>query len=152
MDSLSISCTFIDAVALRYGRQLQQLPSTCACGAKVSADHSLSCPKGGPSLCHNDIRDVTASLLTEICHEREYKQHVHEIEHATFTPLVLSATGGMASQATHFYKRLASCLASKWDQSYSHTTSWVRCRLTFSLLRSASNSASVEQDPVLGTL
>jgi len=31
-------------------------------------DHVLSCPKGEvPSLCHNDIRDLTASLLTEVC-------------------------------------------------------------------------------------
>ena len=54
------------------------------------------------------------------------------------TPLSLfSTTGGMANEATAFYKRLASCLATKWDQSYSSTMSWLRCRLTFSLLRSA---------------
>ena len=34
-------------------------------------------------------------------------------------------------------KRLASCLATKWDQSYSPTMSWLRCGLTFSLLRCA---------------
>ena len=28
------------------------------------------------------------------------------MEHATFTPLVLSATGGLARQAAVFYKRL----------------------------------------------
>ena len=69
--------------------------------------------------------------------KRQYEQRVREIEHASFTPLVLSATGGMANEATVFYKRLASCLAAKWDQSYSQTMSWLRCRLTFSLLRSA---------------
>ena len=69
--------------------------------------------------------------------KRAYKQRIREVEHATFTPLVLSATGGMASEATIFYKRLASCLAMKWDQPYSSTMSWLRCRLTFSLLRSA---------------
>ncbi len=38
-------------------------------------------------------------------------------------PLVLSASGGMANQATIFYKRLASrtSLALKWDQPYSST-------------------------------
>ena len=35
------------------------------------------------------------------------------------------------------YKRLASCLGMKWDHSYSSTMSWLRCCLTFSLLRSA---------------
>ncbi len=43
----------------------------------------------------------------------------------------------MAHEATTFYKRLASCLATKWDQSYSSTMSWLHCRLTFSLLRSS---------------
>lgn len=74
-------------------------------------------------------------------HEREkkraYEQRVREVEHSTFTPLVLSATGGMGVEATTFYKRLASLLAEKWDSSYSMTLSWLRCRLSFSLLRSA---------------
>ena len=52
-------------------------------------------------------------------------------------PLVLSPTGGMANEATVFYKRLASCLAMKWDQSYSSMMFWLHCHLTFSLLRSA---------------
>ena len=69
--------------------------------------------------------------------KNEYEVRVREIEHSSFTPLVLSATGGLAHEATIFYKRLASCLANKWDQSYNSTISWLRCRLTFSLLRSA---------------
>ena len=73
----------------------------------------------------------------EAVKKRAYEQRVREIEHASFTPLVLSATGGMANQATAFYKRLASRLATKWDQPYSSTMAWLRCRLTFSLLRSA---------------
>ena len=34
--------------------------------------------------------------------KRQYEQRVREIEHTSFTPLVLSATGGMASEATVF--------------------------------------------------
>ena len=63
-----------------------------------------------------------------------------EVEKATFTPLVLSASGGMACEATHFYKRLASCLAEKWDEPYSTTMAWLRCRISFSVLRSAIQS------------
>ena len=74
-------------------------------------------------------------------HERAkkhaYEQHIREVEHASFTPLVLSATGGLAIEATNFYKRLASLLASKWDNQYCTTMAWLRCRLTYSLLRSA---------------
>ena len=61
----------------------------------------------------------------ELEKKRQYEQRVREVEHASFTPLVLSATGGIANQATVFYKRLACCLAMKWDQPYSSTMSWL---------------------------
>ena len=74
-------------------------------------------------------------------HEREkiraYGQRVREVEHATFVPIVMSATGGLSKQATNFYKRLASLLADKQDQPYSTTLHWLRCSLSFSLFRSA---------------
>ena len=74
-------------------------------------------------------------------HEREkkraYEQRVREVEHSSFTPLVLSASGGMGTEATIFYKRLASLLAGKWDIHYSRTVCWLRCRLSFALLRSS---------------
>ena len=65
----------------------------------------------------------------------------HELEkkcHYEKRALVLSATGGRANEATVFYKRFSSGLATKWDQPYSWTLveSWLRCRLTFSLLQS----------------
>ncbi len=59
---------FQDALALRYNWQPQNCPATCGCGARFSIEHSLSCPKGGfPSIRHNEIRDLTANLLTEVC-------------------------------------------------------------------------------------
>ena len=73
---------------------------------------------------------------TENTKKRAYEQRVREIEHGTFTPLVLSATGGMGN-ATICYKRLTSMIATKHDQVYSSTMSWLRCTLSFSLLRSA---------------
>ena len=53
--------------------------------------------------------------------KRAYEQRIREVEHASFTPLVISATGGLASEASTLYKRLASLLASKWDHPYSST-------------------------------
>ena len=203
---------FLDAVALRYGWEPSKTPSSCACGVKFTIEHAMSCPKGGfPSIRHNEVRDLTATLLTEVCHDvcvepdlqpltgeqmnnataitdagarldiaangfwggrfkrtfidvrvfnphaqsnrhsslstcyrkherikkRAYEQRVREVEHASFTPLVLAATGGMANEATHFFKRLASLLAIHRDQPYNSTMAWLRCRLNFSLLRSA---------------
>ena len=44
------------------------VPSNCACGKSFSVEHAISCPKGVfPTLRHNEVRDFTASLLTEAC-------------------------------------------------------------------------------------
>ena len=53
--------------------------------------------------------------------KRAYEQGIIEIEHASFTPLICSASGGLGKEATTFYKRLASLLADQWDQPYSTT-------------------------------
>ena len=61
---------FRDALCLRYGWQPSNFPSKCACGASFSVDHALCCSKGGfPTHRHNEIRDFTASVLTEVCHD-----------------------------------------------------------------------------------
>eukprot|EP00117_Sycon_ciliatum_P014358 scpid90298/ scgid0023/ len=61
-------CEFRDGLCLRDGWTLQRLPSSCVCGVTASVSHLLSCPVGGfPSIRHNEIRDVTASLLKIIC-------------------------------------------------------------------------------------
>lgn len=59
------------------------------------------------------------------------------MEHGSFTPLIFSVSGGLAKEATTFYKRLATSLAEKWSQPYSITMNWLRCRISFSLLRSS---------------
>ena len=69
--------------------------------------------------------------------KRAYEQRVREIEQASFVPLVMSITGGLGRIATTMYKRLASMLSSKWNQPYSTTMGWLRCRLSFALLRSS---------------
>ena len=203
---------FRDALALRYGWLPQHVLTNCACGNSFSVEHALSCPKGGyPTIRHNEIRDLTATLLSEVCHsvsiepelqpitgenftyatanvqdearsdiaangfwgsrfertffdvrvfnplapsnchfkpnscyrhhenikKRAYEERCLEVEHASFTPLVMSVTGGLGKIATVTYKRLASRLSTKWDQPYSRVMGWLRCKLSFSLLRSA---------------
>jgi len=40
----------------------------CVCGKSFSVEHAFACPCGGfPSIHHNEIRDLTASLLSEVC-------------------------------------------------------------------------------------
>ena len=67
---------------------------------------------------------------------REYDQRIREIEHGSFAPLVFAASSGMGPSTTIAYKRLASLLASRRGHMYSTTMWWLRCRLSFSLLRS----------------
>ena len=193
--------SFRDALCLRYGWKPTRMPSHCVCGCNFSVEHAFSCLCGAlPSIRHNDIRDLTARLLTEVCpnvaiepdlqpltgemlshrtsnceegarldvlahgfwgvfnplapsncrsslnatyrrHEtikkRSYEQRVREVEHGSFTPLVFSASGGMAPAATITFKRLASLLADKRQQDYNKTIAWIRCQLSFSLVRSS---------------
>ena len=203
---------FRDALSLRYDWPFQNSPSHCSCSHHFSVEHALSCKTGGfPAVRHNEVRDITASLLTEVCHgvttephlqslsgetlshrsaitedgarldiamygfwgsrfekafldvrvfnpsaqsnqhgslasvyrrheqerKRQYEQRVQDVEHATFTPLVMSTSGGMGKAATTFYKRLASMLSEKRDVSYGKTINWIRCRLSFALLRAS---------------
>ena len=146
---------FRDALALRYGWLPLQTHAHCDCGANLSIDHSLSCPKGGfPSIRHNeDVRIFNPHAssnhsshlsstyrIHEMTKKRAYEQRIREVEHASFTPLIFSASGGMAREATTFYKRLASLLSTKREQPYSSTMMWLRCLLSFSLLCSAIQS------------
>ena len=60
---------FRDALCLRYSWKLSGTPQSCSCGVQFSVDHAMVCHMGGFStICHNEIRDITASLLTEVCH------------------------------------------------------------------------------------
>ena len=59
---------FRDALCLRYNWSPPFLPSSCVCGSSFQVDHALSCHRGGfPSIRHNELRDLTAHLLTEVC-------------------------------------------------------------------------------------
>ena len=60
--------SFRDALCLRYGWKPTRMPSHCVCGYNYSVEQAFSCPTGAlPSIRHNDIRDLTARLLTEVC-------------------------------------------------------------------------------------
>ena len=90
--------------------------------------HATSNRQTNPSACYRKHEGVK---------KRAYEQRIQEIEHCSFTPLVMSSTGGLGPATTSTYKRLATLLSAKWDQPYSLTMSWLRCRLSFSLLHSS---------------
>ena len=62
--------SFWDALYLRYGLNLPKLPTICVCGKPYTIEHALSCLRGGfVTIRHNEMRDLTAKLLTEVCND-----------------------------------------------------------------------------------
>ena len=60
---------FRNAIALRYGWLPERLPSKCVCDETFTVEHALSCPRGAlPMIRHNEVRDLSGMLLTEVCH------------------------------------------------------------------------------------
>ena len=59
---------FRDALALRYGWQLQEVPATCGCGEPFTTTHAMCCSRRSfPTIRHNEVRDLLADWLTEVC-------------------------------------------------------------------------------------
>ena len=71
---------FWDAVAIRYSWPLQRMPSMCACGSRFDLSHALSCKKGSfVSQRHNELRDLTANLLAEVCQDVRVEPPLNEL-------------------------------------------------------------------------
>ena len=201
---------FVDAVYIRYGWVLPDLPDACVCGATFDVQHALDCMIGGyRTIQHNETRDVIASVIREAgfkaveieprlqplsgerleyksavrddearsdikctgfwrpmrtaffdikvvspyarsyahlstpslyrmaekSKEREYAQRIRDVEHADFNPLVFTTAGGMAPQSQLVVKKIAAALSARRDLPKSVVTGWLRCRLSFALLR-----------------
>ena len=70
--------------------------------------------------------------------KRAYKQRILDVEQSTFTPLVLSATGGHGERGNHLLQAPCSNpVAIMGNPIYSKTLCWLRCHLSYSLIRSA---------------
>ena len=62
--------SFWDALFIRCNIPLNKLPSSCVCGSSFTMDHALIRKRGGViAIRHNDIRDLTANLLTQVRHD-----------------------------------------------------------------------------------
>ena len=72
-------------------------------------------------------------------HERQkqsaYGARIREVEHASFTPIVLSSAGALAKEATRFLKLLGTKLSTKLSQPYPLVMGKLRTDLAFSLVR-----------------
>ena len=96
---------------------------------RVFNPNALSYKKSTPSACYS---------RHECSKRREYQQRIIEMDGGPFTPLVYSTSGhgGMGKSALTFYRRLASLMAEKHNQTYPNTMKWIRCQLNFSPIKS----------------
>ena len=51
----------------------------------------------------------------------EYSSRILNVEQRTFTPLVLSATGGMGRECSMFFKKLSQLISIKRKEEFSST-------------------------------
>ena len=56
-----------------------------------------------------------------------HERRVMDVEHGSFTSLVMSTSGGQGHLVTIAYKRLASLISVKVSQPYSTTVNFILC-------------------------
>ena len=77
---------FRDSLLLRYKKDLQRLPLSCVCGAKMDINHSLNCPRGGYIIIrHNAVRDFFAKQKSTVCKDVECEPHIQTLDGETFS-------------------------------------------------------------------
>ena len=76
---------FRDALCLRYNWTPLHLPRECVCGTTFTVEHALSCPTGGVTISrHNEVRDLMANLLTDVCHDVCVEPRLQPLSGETF--------------------------------------------------------------------
>ena len=65
-----------------------------------------------------------------------YNERIMQVEHDTFTPLVMSATGGTGRESSKLYSRLSELISEKRESSYSIVATWIRQKIIFALFKS----------------
>ena len=78
----------------------------------------------------------SAFVMNEKQKKVKYNQRVIEIEHGSFTPLVISAYGGVSRETERFISRLTDKIAEKKDLPVSTIANFIRTKLSFLLVRS----------------
>ena len=62
---------------------------------------------------------------------REYSERVEQVEAGSFTPMIMSSTGGLGPEMSVAVKYLASKIAAKEGSQYSRAVDVLRCKFSF---------------------
>ena len=80
MNRTSNTIISINALSLRYRWTPKYLPSLCPCGKRFDVNHAMSCMKGGFIYRrHDDVRDMLANLLKDVCHDVQVEPHLQSL-------------------------------------------------------------------------
>ena len=82
---------FWDLIRIRYGWILTRLPTNYECGTKFNIQHALSCKKGGfISLRHNHLRNITTTLLKEVCKDIRVEHQLQQLTGEILCPSTIN--------------------------------------------------------------
>ena len=84
---------------------------------------------------HMNAKLETAFNNNEASKKRQYNQRVIQIEHGSFTPIVLSAFGGFGKETGVFISNLVRKISDKHDLPTSTVANYVRTKMSFELIR-----------------
>ena len=73
----------------------------------------------------------------EMDKKRTYNTRIMEIDHGTFTPIVITTKGVMGRECEKFHKALAEKLAVKKEEKYEEVIRYIRVKMSFLALKSA---------------
>ena len=96
--------------------------------------HTCALPSMHAPIMMRTYRDTPLANCYRKCElqkKRSYEEPIREVEHGSFTPLILSTQGGMSKVTMTMYKCLASLISPKKSQPYSKTMNWIRCLIGF---------------------
>jgi len=80
---------------IKYVQIQYSVPDQCPCEVKIFYQAYLFRPKGGfPIIRHNEIRDLTAPLLTEVSHEVQVEPTLQPLFGESFDHATLNKDNG----------------------------------------------------------
>ena len=109
---------------------------------RVSYTDAISYQNRSPMSVLHSAEVEKKTKYSDACQER----------HMSFFPFVVSVDGMLAPDFANFLRRIGEPLSTKWDEPYSKTMNWVKCRLSFAVLRAFTVCASEAQGPSGGVL
>ena len=67
----------------------------------------------------------------------EYAERINRVDSGSFTPMIMSSSGGMGPEMSAAVKHMAMLIAERRGETYSQVAGFLRCEFSFAMMRSA---------------